>query len=60
MKKLVLMSLLMVSTVFMLSSCKNEESKNTTTNATSNVSSKNVGSISDSTTTVNVDSVEKK
>lgn len=54
------MSLLMVSTVFMLSSCKNEESKNTTTNATSNVSSKNVGSISDSTTTVNVDSVEKK
>ena len=60
MKKLVLMSLLVVSTIAVLSSCKNEESENTTTNATSNVSTENVGSTKDSTATVNVDSVEKK
>lgn len=54
------MSLLVVSTIAVLSSCKNEESENTTTNATSNVSTENVGSTKDSTATVNVDSVEKK
>lgn len=54
------MSLLMMSTVAVLSSCKNEESKNTTTNATSNVATENVGSTVNSTPTVKVDSVENK
>ena len=60
MKKLVLTSLLMAFTVSVLTSCSNEGSKNTTQNATSNVSTENVVSTSDSTATVNVVVPEKK
>ena len=50
----------MAFTVSVLTSCSNEGSKNTTQNATSNVSTENVVSTSDSTATVNVVVPEKK